>query len=256
MTKAQQDEPVSVFIVTKNEARYIAQVLHSVRSFDEVIVVDSGSTDNTTTIAKQHGAKVVHHRWQGFAKQKAYAMSLCKNNWVLNLDGDEVLPAELAEEIQESINSGEAEAYRLYFEDIFWGKPMASNSKKRSIIRLYLKDRIQFPINRHVHENVILSDGVRVKSLNGLVTHYGYATTEMLMTKQNTYSSLKALEKHEQGKRGSLLKLMVIFPLTFTKSFFFRKMFLSGRRGLVNATIDAFYAFLKEAKLLELTYLK
>lgn len=243
--------PISVFIITKNEEKHLEEVLQSVTAFDEVVLVDSGSTDRTLDIAEQYGARIIHQEWLGFSKQKSFAMSQCKNEWVLNLDGDEVLSEALASDIQQHVDSGAASAYRLNFEDLFWGKPMHPRSRKRSIVRVYLKSAIRFPEDRLVHENVCLQPGHQEKSIKGTVKHYGYASTAILMDKQNTYSSLKAQEKFQKNKKPSVLKLVLIFPLVFIKTYFFRNMWLSGKRGLVVSVIDAQYAFLKEAKLFE-----
>lgn len=246
--------PISVFVITLNEQAHIGEMLDSVRCFDEIVLVDSGSTDDTLQIAEKYNVTIYHQSWLGFASQKAYAMSLCKNQWVLNLDADEVLTAGLAEEIQRSVNQQKADAFRLYFEDIFWLRPMAKDSAKRSIVRVYNRDKVTFPKDRLVHENVTLEKGAKLNNIEGLVTHYGYHSTHVLMEKQNKYSLLKAQEKFGKHKKPSLLKLVLIFPLMFIKAYFLRKMFLSGKRGLVLATIEAMYGFLKEAKLHELEF--
>lgn len=251
--------PISVFIITLNEELHIETVLQSVQCFDEIVLVDSGSSDKTLEIAERYGAKIHHQDWLGFARQKDYAMRLCRNEWVFNLDADESITAEHAAEIQKrvderNVNKSNADAFRIYFEDVFWGASMSPSSAKRSIVRIYNKDKITFPTDRLVHENVRLVEGAKSASIPGRVIHYGYHSSEILMTKQNKYSSLKAQEKYNKGKRPSLLKLILIFPIMFIKAYFLRKMFLSGRRGLVHATIDAMYGFLKEAKLHELHY--
>lgn len=248
-----QKIPASVFLVTLNEGRHLAEVLAPLHVFAEVIVVDSGSTDDTVAIATAAGARVVHQDWLGFAKQKNFAMGLCQQPWVLNLDGDEVLTDDVIASIRQLVTQAEPAALRLYFEDLFWGRPMARLSGKRSIVRLFQQGQAQYPLDRKVHENVVLANGVRELKARGLVKHYGYDSTELLMTKKNKYSSLKALEKFEKGKRASWLKLLLVFPLTFVKAYFFQKFCLSGKRGLVHAYIEAMYAFLKEAKLFELT---
>lgn len=246
--------PISVFIITLNEQEHLQEVLESVQIFAEIVLVDSGSTDNTVEIAKHNGAKVHHQNWLGFAKQKAFAMSLCQNKWVFNLDGDEVLSEGLAQRIQNLVNENKADAFRLYFEDVFWGQPMSPHSGKRSIVRVYNKDKVSFPTDRLVHENVKIEKGAKEVDISEPVTHFGYFSTEVLMNKQNSYSSLKAQEKFSKGAKPSLVKLALVFPLMFIKEYFLKRMFLSGRRGLVTATINATYGFLKEAKLHELAY--
>ncbi|MDF2179274.1 glycosyltransferase family 2 protein [Aliiglaciecola sp. CAU 1673] len=243
--------PISVFLVTCNEAKHIRAVLAPLKRFDEVILVDSGSTDGTVDIAREMGAKVVHQDWLGFAKQKEFAQSLCKNEWVMNLDGDEILPEQVADSIQDLVDSQKADALRLYFEDVFWGRAMHPSSGKRSIIRVFKQGRADYPTDRLVHENLVLKKDATEADVPGLVIHFGYGSTALMMEKQNKYSSLKAKEKYQKGKRPSLLKLTLIFPITFVKSYLFRRMFLSGKRGLVQAHIEAMYAFLKEAKLFE-----
>lgn len=252
MESTVQDTPISAFLVTCNEAKHIGAVLDALQAFDEIVLVDSGSTDETVAIAKEKGAKVFVQPWLGFARQKNFALGLCRNQWVLNVDGDEILPMGLAVEIQRQVNRTKAAALRLYFEDVFWGEPMSPHSGKRSIVRVFKKDLASYPLSRRVHENLVLAKGETEASVKGLVTHFGYATTELLMSKQNQYSSLKAQEKFENNRKPSLLKLCCIFPLTFIKSYLLQRMFLSGKRGLVHAHIDAMYAFLKEAKLFEL----
>lgn len=256
MNSTSKVTPISAFLVTHNEARHIGAVLDALQVFDEIVLVDSGSTDGTVDIAKSKGARVVMQPWLGFARQKEFALELCRNQWVINVDGDEIVPAVLATEIQQRVDDGKAEAMRLYFEDVFWSEPMSPYSAKRSIVRVFKKGNASYPLDRRVHENLKLSSDAREITVPGLVTHFGYATTEKLMSKQNQYSSLKAQEKFDKGRKPSLLKLSLIFPLTFIKSYFLQRMFLSGKRGLVYAHIEAMYAFLKEAKLFELSQAK
>lgn len=241
----------SVFLVTLNEGKHLAEVLDALQDFAEIVLVDSGSTDNTVAIAEAKGAKVIHQPWLGFARQKNFAMAQCSHDWLLNVDGDEVLSAAVVQHIRATVAANQNQALKLYFEDLFWGQPMSAHSGKRSIVRLFRRGQAEYPLNRKVHENLVLTADVQVLKSTGLVKHYGYGTTELLMQKKNKYSSLKALEKFEKGKKPSLVKLMLIFPITFIKSYFFQRMCLSGKRGLVQAHIEAMYAFLKEAKLFE-----
>lgn len=244
---------VSAFVITMNEEAHIAKVVAALSCFDEVIVVDSGSSDNTVRIAQENGARVIHQDWLGYAKQKDFAMRQCKHEWVINIDGDEVLSQRNIDEIFHIINQDSADAIRLHFDDLLWGRSMAKSSRKRSIIRAFKRSFANYPIKRLVHENLVLKKGTRVKSVTSLVTHYGYNSTEMLANKFNCYSSLKAQEKHNAAKSPSMLKLVLVYPLSFIKSYLLRKMFMSGVRGLITAHLEATYAFLKEAKLFELS---
>lgn len=246
---AQPAVPVSVFIITYNEIARIREVINSVTSLDEIIVVDSGSDDGTIEAAKELGATVIHQDWLGFSKQKEFALSQCNNQWCFNIDGDEIVPEEVLSEIQHIVNNDLADTIRVRFEDIFMGAPMHPSSHKRSIVRVYKKEFVKFHTDKHVHENVAhWGRNIRIK---GCLTHYGYADVATLMSKQNSYSTLAALEKFERNKKASALKLMLVFPAIFLKCLISRKMILSGYRGVIHSAIEAMYSFLKEAKLME-----
>ncbi len=248
------DNPIkiSAFIVTLNEEKYIQKTIDSLSFVDEIIVVDSGSTDKTVELAKAAGAQVHYHQWQGFGAQKKFALNLCQHEWCINLDGDEVVPLELAAEIVQTIKQGHADVIRLHFNNIFMGQPHSDASHKIHSSRVFKKSCVRFDENKLVHEGVSYSGNLI--SLKTPVLHYGYESTEMRMSKQNKYSSLAALQKHRKGRSASLLKLILIFPLMFIKAFIIRRYFMDGTRGFIHSFIEASYSFLKEAKLYELSY--
>ncbi len=241
--------PISVFIITKNEQAHLAKTLSSVSDMDEVIVVDSGSTDATVDIAKGHGAIVVTHEWLGYAKQKQYAMSLCKHEWVLNLDGDEEINPSLVGAFKEIMNKDSADSVRFWRNDIFINKALSSWSKKPNNLRFYKRSKSFFDDSRLAHESATV-DGKEV-FINETFDHYGYSSISAITDKNNTYSSLKADEKFAKGKRHSNVKLVVIFPLVFIKEYFLQRKVFSGRRGFILSMMTAYYAFIKEAKLYE-----
>jgi len=240
---------ISAYFITLNEASTIEQALTSVASLDEVIVVDSGSTDGTIEIAEKLGARVVHQTWLGFAQQKAFALELCRNEWCLNLDGDEVLPVETLQAIQSLVASDRCDVIRMPIEDVFMGDKMHPKSRKRSIIRVFKRSHVEYPLDRLVHENVKTTG--RVASCRECILHYGYDSLSVFMSKQNKYAQLAAQSKFSRGKKPSRAKLALVFVFTFIKVFFFRRLFLSGARGLIQANIEAMYAFLKESYLYE-----
>ncbi len=241
--------PISVFIITKNEEEHIEKTLKSVSLFDEVILVDSGSTDSTLDIAKRYGAKIYTHSWQGYAKQKQYAMSLCSNEWVLNLDGDEEVNPSLISAFKEIIEQDKADSVRFWRNDIFINKPLSSWSKKPNNHRLYKRSKSFFDDSRLAHESATVN-GKEI-FINETFDHFGYGSIETLTTKNNIYSSLKANEKFAKGKRYSNVKLITVFPLVFIKEYFFQRKIFSGKRGFILAIMGAYYAFIKEAKLFE-----
>jgi len=241
--------PISVFIITKNEEEHIEKTLKSVSLFDEVILVDSGSTDSTLDIAKRYGAKIYTHSWQGYAKQKQYAMSLCSNEWVLNLDGDEQVNPSLINAFKEIIEQDKADSVRFWRNDIFIDKPLSTWSKKPNNHRLYKRSKSFFDDSRLAHESATVN-GKEI-FINETFDHFGYGSIETLTTKNNNYSSLKANEKFAKGKRYSNVKLITIFPLVFIKEYFLQRKIFSGKRGFILAIMGAYYAFIKEAKLFE-----
>ena len=239
--------PVSVFIITLNEEKNIQRVLESVQDFNEIIVVDSGSTDNTISIAKKLGAKVSHQDWLGFSKQKQYAMSLCQNDWVLNLDADEEIPVALKKEINSAIESDRANAIRFKRNDLFLNKSYPEICKLPSNVRLYKKSQASFDKDCLVHESADVI-GPEI-TLNTPFIHYGYNEIHTLLQKQNEYSTLKAKEKFLRGKKFSYIKLALVYPVEFIKKFIFQRYISFGWRGLILSLMNANYAFLKEAKL-------
>ena len=242
--------PCSVYIVTLNCAEWLKRTLESVKDFSEVIILDSGSTDDTYAIAESFpNTRISHQDWQGYAAQKSLALAQCKNDWVLNLDGDEVLSSELKAEIEQMIQSNQLDALITPINDMFLGVPNSKHTKKHAKVRFFRKSKGRYDLENKVHENVIV-DGQSVRA-EGDIYHYGESSILIKVEKNNQYSELKAQEKYQKGKVPSLLKLVLVMPLTFVKSYFIRRSCLNGWRGFVNSMVNAFYAFLKEAKLFE-----
>lgn len=242
--------PCSVYIVTLNCAEWLESTLESVKDFSEVIILDSGSTDLTYAIAESFpNTRISHQDWQGYAGQKSLALAQCKNDWVLNLDGDEVLSSELKAEIEQTIQSNQFDALITPINDVFLGVPNSKHTKKHAKVRFFRKSKGRYDLENKVHENVIV-DGQSVRA-EGDIYHYGESSILIKVEKNNQYSELKAQEKYQKGKVPSLLKLVLVMPLTFVKSYFIRRSCLNGWRGFVNSMVNAFYAFLKEAKLFE-----
>lgn len=239
----------SVYIICKNEEKHIKRVLESVKDFDEIIVVDSGSLDSTLEIAKNYTDKIYFHEWIGFAKQKEYAKSLCSNEWVLNLDADEELTNELKKEIIDTIKENKIDGLDIKISSLYLGKFNSEKSKFNRRIRFFRKSAGYYP-NKLVHESIVIKG--KIAKAKGFIYDYGTLDLATHLNKINEYSSLRAQEKFDKKKRASLVKLIFVFPLSFFKSFFIKRGFLNGVRGFIAAINNAFYAFLKEAKLYEL----
>ncbi|MHA3893492.1 glycosyltransferase family 2 protein [Acinetobacter sp. GXMZU3951] len=242
--------PCSVYIVTLNCGAWLQGTLNSVKDFAEVIILDSGSTDDTYAIAKSFpNTRISHQDWLGYAAQKSLALSQCQHDWVLNLDGDEVLSPELKNEIEQVIQTNQIDALITPINDVFLGVPNSKHTKKHAKVRFFRKSKGQYDLENKVHENVIV-DGHSIRA-EGDIYHYGESSIFVKVEKNNQYSELKAQEKFQKGKSPSILKLICIMPLMFVKSYFLRRNFMNGWRGFVGSMINAFYAFLKEAKLFE-----
>lgn len=240
----------SVYIVTLNCAQWLQRTLSSVQDFDEVIILDSGSTDATYEIASEFSnTRISHQDWQGYAKQKSLALAQCRNDWVLNLDGDETLSDELKQEIVATIQNDKIDALETPINDVFLGLANSKHTKKHAKIRFFRRSAGQYDLDHQVHEQVLVN-GI-VQRAQGDIYHYGESSIFIKVEKNNQYSNLKALEKYKKAKRASIIKLVMIMPLTFFKSYILRRSFLNGWRGFVNSMVNAFYAFLKEAKLFE-----
>lgn len=241
--------PVSIFIVTLNEEKNIARVLKSCSEFSEVLVVDSGSDDKTTDIAESFGAKVIYNKWPGYAKQKEYAKSLCSNEWVLNLDADEELTPELVEKIKNIVEEDKFAAARFQRRDWFIDGFFSKYTKKPNNIRLYKKSKVAFDKTVLVHESAQTQE--KELFVKEYFNHYGYDSIEIITQKNNDYSSLKAQEKFQKGKKPSLLKMILIFPLIFVKTYLLQGYIFSGLKGFIMSITTAYYMFIKEAKLYE-----
>lgn len=243
--------PVSVFIVAQDEEQHIGRVLDSCQDFDEIIVVDSGSTDKTKSIAESKGAKVVHNDWPGYAKQKQYAMGLCLHDWVLNLDADEQLTQALIEAIRNFVTTEhDYVALKCRRNDLFVDQFFSTLTRLPTNTRLFHRQHVQYYIDNLVHEGPKING--KLKHTATFFNHFGYADIAQLTDKYNKYSSLKADEKFAKGKKASILKLLFIYPLEFIRNYFIYRYCFSGARGFIFSHLSAYYALLKEAKLYEL----
>ena len=239
---------ISAFLVTLNEADHIAAVIESLRCFDEVVVVESGSTDGTADIARGLGAQVHHREWLGYAQQKALAAELCSNDWLLNVDGDEVVTGLLAGELLALAQRDDIAAVKIPVNDFILGAPLHGLSRKRKIVRMFRRGMAKYPINRTVHENLVVEGSIAVASSE--LHHFGYDDPNVFFSKQIKYAQLRAADKLQNGTRGSLIRLLFIAPFTFGKVFVLRGLFFSGYRGLIVAAAESWYAFLKEVNLI------
>lgn len=242
-------DKLSVYLVTLNEEQRIGKTLEAASKVaDEIIVVDSGSTDKTCELAQSYGAKVIFHKWKNISSQKRYAQNQCQYDFVLTLDADEVLSDELIKEINALKKNPAFKAYQLKISDMYPGdKHPAFFAKSYSLIRLYDKNFATMPDDL-THDRVVLQPGVQVGKLNGKIYHYSYVSLKKTWDKYNDFTDELLKTMLVTGKTYPTWRLWVEFPYQFFRYYFFKRQFLHGKFGFINAVTLAYFRFLKIAK--------
>jgi glycosyltransferase involved in cell wall biosynthesis len=244
-------QTLSVVIITLNEEANIRRTLESVRWADEIIIVDSGSSDGTVEIARSHGAKIFIEDWKGFGKQKNAALQKASCDWVLSLDADEEVEAALADEIQKVLSSDpEAAGFWIPRKNFFLGRWVRHGGfYPDRKLRFFRRGAGSFE-ERLVHEDVQLKGQGTTATLNGHLLHHAYPTLESYIDHMNRYSSLGAemMEGKADRTRFSLLDILLRPQLTFFYNYVLRLGFLDGREGLLLHLNHGVYVHWKYAK--------
>jgi len=243
---------LSVIIITKNEAANIGECLDSVSFADEIIVVDSGSTDGTREIAAEHGARVtLTDDWPGFGIQKNRALDLATCDWVLSVDADERVTPELADAIRAAMAAPGADAYQIARLSNFCGRWIRhSGWWPDYVLRLFRRGTARFK-EVAVHESVLPQGAVA--TLPGHFLHYPYADLESFIAKINHYSSAAARIMHEKGRKTSVAGALGHGAWTFVRHYVVRRGFLDGKEGLILAVMAGAGSFFRYIKLLLLS---
>ena len=243
--------PLSVFIITKDEADRIERTISAITALsNDIVVVDSGSRDATRQLAEAAGARFIHHDWAGYGLQKRFAEEQCKHDWLLNLDADEVVPANLAAEIRALFANGgpDADAYEIRIAEIFPGEA-APHALAYALkpVRLYRKDKGRYSPSP-VHDRVELVPNAKIARLNGTVHHFSVRSLGDQLAKLNAYSDAQADDLDKRGETLSVWRLVVEFPANFIKAYIGRRHALRGVYGFMTAMNYAFYRYLRAAK--------
>jgi glycosyltransferase involved in cell wall biosynthesis len=243
---------VSVTIITLNEAEHIAEAIASVSWADDIVVVDSGSTDDTVAIARASGARVEFRAWTGWIDQKNFAATLTKHDWILSLDGDERVSPELSREIQALLQHDPAiRAYRMPRVTFYLGRWVRTTDFYPDYqTRLYDRRAARWR-GKYVHESVALDTG-KPGQLRGELLHYSYRDLRDQLDRINVYTTLAARQMYESGRRASGVDLLVHPPAAFLRNYLLRRGLLDGAVGLTISMMQAWSVFLKFAKLREL----
>jgi glycosyltransferase involved in cell wall biosynthesis len=240
---------ISVAIITFNEENNIERCLKSVALLaDEIIVVDSLSSDRTVDIAKANGATIVSQNFLGYIEQKNFAIDQCSNDWVLSLDADECLSAELLENLQKiKANPPVADAFRMARMTSYCGQWIKHGGwypdKK---VRLINKHKARWGgINPH---DELIVKGL-VKEVKGDILHYSYYSIEGHQQQAEKFSSITAEHLFQLGKKTSLFRIYVKPVVRFLRDFLFKRGFMDGKNGFIIARISAHAVYLREKKL-------
>jgi glycosyltransferase involved in cell wall biosynthesis len=246
--------PISAFIIAKNEEARLARTLAALRPWvDEIILVDSGSTDGTVEIARRMGAKVLHRDWDGYGGQKRFAEEQCRNDWLLNVDADEVVTPALAAEIQALFEAGrwpEPGGYRVRILNVYPGderpRPLADDY---NVVRLYHKAAGRY--RSHPIFDRVLLDGAPARQLAKPIFHYAYTSLAHVIEKNNQFSSFRTASIPLRSRRAMLTRLWFEFPFSFFKSYLLRRHCTGGWKGFYFALSYAFMRTTAVAKMLE-----
>lgn len=239
---------LSIIIITKNEESCIRQCLESVHFADEIIVLDSGSTDNTVNICREFTEHVYVTDWPGFGIQKQRALDKATGDWVLNLDADEVITEALANEIHHAITNNKHIAYYVPSKVNYCGKYLRYGDWHNvKALRLFERENAKYD-NNLVHEKIMVNGSIG--TLKNHMYHNSQPILEDTIQKINHYSTLSAKMKSEQGKTATLRKAIVHGLWTFFRGYFLRLGFLDGRRGFMLAVSNAEGSYYRYVKLM------
>lgn len=239
---------LSVIIITKNESANIERCLRSISWADEIIVVDSGSQDNTLEIARGYTEQVYSTDWQGYGVQKQRALDYATGEWVLNLDADESVSEELKEAIAEAIESDTADAYRIPICMNFYGKPMRYSWSPTRHVRLFKRAGARYSSDI-VHEKILLPKDFQVEQLSLAIMHHSYQDVSHALYKLNRYSSYSAKIRLQKQAPPYFIQVLIATGWMFFRCFILQRGFMDGKAGFLLAVLSAegtFYRGMKQ----------
>ena len=239
---------LSVILITRNEAANIAACLESVAWADEIVVVDSGSSDETVAICRRYSAKVqVSSDWPGFGPQKNRAVDMATGDWLLSIDADERVTPELRAEIEQVLAAPDSDAYEMPRLSSYLGQPMRHGGWWPDYVtRLFRRGTARFS-EAKVHETVLVQS--RTGRLRNHLIHHSFRSVEQVVSKMDSYSTAAAVAMAERGRSAGLGSAVLHGLFAFFRTYVLRAGFLDGRLGLVLAVSNAEGAYYKYLKL-------
>jgi|SRR5690606_17856518 len=253
----QEDNKISALLITYNEEKNIDDILENLAFTDEIIIVDSFSTDRTAQKIKDFGkATLIQREFKNYTDQKAYALEKASHDWVLFLDADERIPPALRDEILQTVNSDEPTVSAYYFLRTFMFKEKVlhfSGWQTDKNYRLFKKSKVQFIDDRTVHESLMVHGDSH--TLKNKLIHYSYSSYGEYREKMLKYGQMKAMDEYKKGKRGSWMHLVFRPFYKFLNHYVIRLGILDGKKGIIVCYLNALgvYSKFKELRKLNKT---
>lgn len=243
-------EKLSVFLITKNEEERLAQTLEAVQGLaSELIILDSGSTDNTEEIAKKYDAKFSFREFDGFGQQKYAAQEMCAHDWVLNIDADEVVTPSLKSEIIDFLSNdkmtSEYDGCEIDITSILPGRDKPHNfARNYKRIRLYNKNKLSFPTHS-TFDNIDRKPSYKIYEFKNIINHYSFLNLKSLEKKARERTRFYFEEEKRGNSFKNIIRLPFEFIISFIKCYFFRGHIADGLYGLGNSYIYAKYRHIR-----------
>jgi glycosyltransferase involved in cell wall biosynthesis len=252
--RTRNSQKLTVITLCYNAEKTIEKCLQSIHWADELLVVDSYSTDRTLEIAANYTDRIIQHEYVNYARQNNWAIPQAKYGWVLIVDSDEQVSPALADAIQQLLQRGpDKEGYWIHRRNYLLGKPIThSGWGQDKVLRLFRRDLGRYS-DKRVHAGIELE---KTGSLPGHIDHHSISNMTEWVSKINRYSSWKAEDKFQKQTRLPVLHLLFRPPIRFLKDFIFRSGFLDGWRGFLIAAMSAYAELIMSAKLTRKTYTK
>jgi glycosyltransferase involved in cell wall biosynthesis len=241
---------ISAVIITLNEEKYIGRCLDSLKGVaDEIIVVDSYSSDATAAICERSGVRFIRHQFAGYVEQKNYALTQAKYSHILSVDADEALSDELRDSILRVKEDFSCDGYMMSRHDNYCGRWLKhSRHNPGRHMRLFLRGKGTWK-GPNPHDRFVLEPGSRKKRLKGVLLHWNYETKEEHLEKMKSFSSISAAELFKSGRRAGMFTALFHMCWSFFRTYFLGAGFLDGYLGYVNSSIRAQASFSKYHKL-------
>ena len=245
---------LSAAIITLNEENNLKRTLPTIKELaDEIVIIDSGSTDNTKEIAEKFGAKFIYNQWQGYGQQRNFAFSKCSGDWILCIDADEAISPILYDKIKKIINSSNTgdKVFSINRFGVCFGKLIKYGMFRNSFaVRLFQKNTGIFNDNT-VHEQFITNYKIHKLPNKYFILHYSYDTMDDYLDRFNKYTTSGAIDCERKQKTKITFKIIFSSFFTFFKFYFFKLGFLDGVEGLVLSKMSAVYPMIKYFKVRE-----